>query len=114
MVGLSQGFGGRGKAMSKTARGCRAPRRRGARQHPAILPWPSISLCLPGLARLLVAAALLPDFLAEAFAIRRERARFPARNFFNDGCRAARSASCIGSRRCAADNRAAGGAATRA
>src|ERR1700674_2313275 len=46
MVCLSHGFGGRAKAMSKTARGCRARRWRRARQHPAILPWPSISLRL--------------------------------------------------------------------
>src|SRR6266571_419112 len=78
MVCLSHGFGGRAKAMSKTARGCRGRRCRRARQHPAILPWPSISLLSAG-PRPASGFGSLAAGLVAACAVRCERALFPAR-----------------------------------
>src|SRR5437870_13704785 len=77
MFGLSHGFGGRAKAMSKTARGCPAR----ARQHPAILPWPSISLLSAGPRPASLCGSFAAGLPCGGFAIRCERARFPRASF---------------------------------
>src|SRR6266700_5361090 len=81
MVCLSHGFGGRAKAMSKTARGCRGRRCRRARQHPAILPWPSISLLSAGPRPASLCGSFAAGLPCGGFAIRCERARFPRASF---------------------------------
>src|SRR5262249_30764318 len=96
------------KAMSKTAGGCRAR----VRQHPAILPWPSISPLTAG-PRPALSAASLPPYLRRP-SPSAVNAREPSRANFSDESRAARSASCNGPRRYAADSRATAGAARRA